>query len=223
MIKKILGGLAIWCIAVFLGGCSDNSSVKPQTTKPVEKIPAATTSSVKLYSADLQITQSEFILIYNDDLKSLALNSGQDYKDFKINPDSENNPEPSPNGAVHFYVGDGGIISIFRNEKNSDVICAAMITAKTNYKLSDMNVAVEALTQAATQKQQNFQNVINFIQSSLQSENSNATNIDGLVVSYNSVGNYLTIIAENATVGNGFETMVDNIVDSAKMGSYWRN
>ena len=85
-----------------------------------------------------------------------------------------------------------------------------------------MSEEVEALTQAATQKERNFQNIMDFIKNSLQNQTSNATNIDGLVISYNETGNYLTIIAGDSKVGNGFERMVDNIVDSAKVGGYWR-
>jgi hypothetical protein len=63
---------------------------------------------------------------------------------------------------------------------------------------------------------------MNFLKSAIDSQSSSATNIDGLVVSYNNVGNYLTLITEDSKAGNGFERMVDNVIDSAKMGSYWQ-
>lgn len=225
MLKKLLSGLMILFTAGFFSGCSDNSS-KPQstTTKPVktEKVKTESTNKVKLYGEDLKITQDEFILVYNDVIKQLAQNSGNNYDNLKITTDGEGSVEQSPNGATHFYSGERGFISVFRNDKESPVICAAMLTAKTNQKLSDMSVEIEALTQAATQKQSDFQNVMNFLKSAIDSKSSSATNIDGLVVSYNDIGNYLTLITEDSKAGNGFERMVDNVIDSAKMGSYWQ-
>lgn len=221
MIKKVLSGLIVICTAVFFTGCSDNSP-QPQPSKPVknEKTQAATT--VKLYTEDLKITQDEFISVYNDVINNLAKSSGNNYDNFKITTDDPKDVEQSQNSAMHFYSGERGMISLFRNNADTQTICAAMITAKSNFKLSDMLPEVEALTQAATQKQNNFKNVMEFIQTSLKNQSSNATNIDGLVVSYNSIGNYLTLITEDSTAGNGFERMVDNVIDSAKMGSYWQ-
>ena len=223
MLKKFLSGLIMLCVAGFFTGCS-NESAKPQVTKPVttEKNSQTSVSKSKIYGEDLKINQDEFILVYNDMLKSLSKSKGQNYDHLKITLDDPKSVEQSQNGATHFYSGERGFISIFRNSKDSSTICAAMITAKTNYKLSDMSEEVEALTQAATQKERNFQNIMDFIKNSLQNQTSNATNIDGLVISYNETGNYLTIIAEDSKVGNGFERMVDNIVDSAKVGGYWR-
>ena len=221
MRKKILSGLIVLCIAVFFTGCSDDSA-KPQTSKPVKTEKTQTVSTVKLYGEDLKITQDEFISVYNDVLNNLARSNGNDYGNFRITTDDPQNVEQSQANAIHFYSGERGMISLFKNSGDTPIICAAMITAKTNFKLHEMLPEVEALTQAATQKEHNFNNVMNFIKSSLQNQSSHATNIDGLVVSYNSVGNYLTIIAEDATTGNGFERMVDNIIDTAKMGSYWQ-
>lgn len=218
MLKKILSGLIVLSVAVIFTGCSDNSA-KPQASKPVKNEKTQTVSTVKLYGEDLKITQDEFISVYNDVIKNLARNSGNDYSNFRITTDDPQTVEQSQANAIHFYSGERGMISLFKNSGDTPTICAAMVTAKTNFKLHDMLQEVEALTQAATQKEHNFKNVMNFIKSS---QSSHATNIDGLVVSYNSVGNYLTIIAEDATTGNGFERMVDNIVDTAKMGSYWQ-
>ena len=221
MLKKILSGLIVLTIAVIFTGCSDNSA-KPQTSKPLKTEKTQTVATVKLYGEDLKITQDEFISVYNDVIKNLPQSSGNNYDNFKITTDDPKNVEQSQNGAIHFYSGERGMISVFRNNADTQTICVAMITAKSNCKLPDMLPEVEALTQAATQKQNNFKNVMEFVKTSLQNQSSNATNIDGLVVSFNSVGNYLTIIAEDATAGNGFERMVDNIVDTAKMGSYWQ-
>ena len=224
MLKKVLSGLMMLCMLGICAGCSDETS-KPQVNKPatVEKTPSASNSASKLYSDDLKITQDEFVAVYNDMLKNLAKNSGQDYEHLKITTDDPKTVEQTQNGATHFYSGERGFISLFRNNVGDSTICAAMITAKTNYKLPDMMAEVEALTQAATQKEHNFKNVMDFVKNSLQNQSSNATKIDGLVVSYNETGNYLTIIAEDAKVGNGFEKVVDNIIDSAKVGGYWRN
>ena len=221
MLKKFLSGLIVICTAVFFTGCSDNSP-QPQSSKPVKTEKTQATTTAKLYTEDLKITQDEFISVYNDVIKNLAQSSGNNYDNFKITTDDPKNVEQSQNGAIHFYSGERGMISVFRNNADTQTICAAMITAKSNFKLPDMLPEVEALTQAATQKQNNFKNVMEFVKTSLQNQSSNATNIDGLVVSYNSVGNYLTLIAEDSTAGNGFERMVDNIIDSAKMGSYWQ-
>lgn len=224
MLKKLLNGIMIFFIAGIFAGCSDNSS-EPQPTKPTktEKVKTETTASTKrLYGEDLQITQDEFVSVYNDVINQLAQSSGKNYDNLKINLDDTSSIEQSPNGATHFYFGERGFISVFRNTKESSTICAAMLTAKANYKLSDMSVEIEALTQATTQKQNDFQNVMNFLKSAIYSQSSSATNIDGLVVSYNNVGNYLTLITEDSKAGNGFERMVDNVIDSAKMGSYWQ-
>ena len=221
MLKKILSGLIVLTIAVIFTGCSDNSA-KPQTSKPLKTEKTQTVATVKLYGEDLKITQDEFISVYNDVIKNLARSDGNNYENFKITLDDPQNVDQSQSNAIHFYSGERGFISLFKNTADTPKICAAMITAKTNFKLSDMLQEVEALTQAATQKQNDFKNVMDFVKSSLQKQSSNATNIDGLVVSFNSVGNYLTIIAEDATAGNGFERMVDNIIDTAKMGSYWQ-
>lgn len=223
MLKKILSLMLILCIFGIFTGCSNESS-KPQVTKTAadEKNSSDSNGGAKLYGEDLKITQDEFIAVYNDRLKSLAKNSGQDYDSLKISLDDPKSIEQTQNGATHFYSGERGFISLFRNSPDSPTICAAMITAKTNHKLPNMMEEVEALTQAATQKENNFKNVMDFVRNSLQSQSSNATRIDGLVVSYNETGNYLTIIAEDAKIGNGFERIVDNIIDSAKMGGYWR-
>ena len=223
MMKKIFNSLVILCVAVFFTGCSDNSP-KTASTKQIktEKTQTATAPTVKLYGEDLKISQDEFISVYNDVLKNLAKDDGANYDNLKITLDDPANISQTTNGATHFYSGERGFISLFRNTAENSTICAAMITAKTNYKLPEMLFEVEALIQAVTQKQNNFKNIMDFVKNSLQSKTSNATNIDGLVVSYNDVGNYLTIIAEDATVGNGFEKMVDNVIDSAKMGGYWR-
>ena len=223
MLKKFLSGLIMFCVVGFFAGCS-NESAKPQVTKPVtaEKNSQTSDSKSKIYGEDLKINQDEFILVYNDMLKNLSRSNGQNYDHLKITLDDPKSVEQSQNGATHFYSGERGFISLFRNSTGDSTICAAMLTAKTNYKLSDMSEEVEALTQAATQKERNFKNIMDFVKNSLQNQNSNATNIDGLVVSYNETGNYLTIIAEESKVGNGYERMVDNIVDSAKVGGYWR-
>lgn len=222
MLKKFFNLLMILCVTVFFAGCSDDSPKPPKTKK--EKVTETTpiTSSARLYGEDLQITQDEFVSVYNNGIDELAKSKGKNYDDLKIITDDPRNIEEPNSGTIHFYSGKHGFISLFKNSADSSKICAAMITAKANFKLSDMLVEVEALTQAATQKQHNSQNVIDFFKTPLQTQTSNATSIDGLVVSYNSVGNYLTIITEDSTAGNGFERMVDNIIDSAKMGSYWQ-
>ena len=224
MLKKFLGGLMLFCIVGFFTGCSSESA-KPQVNKPVttEKNSQASDSKSKLYSEDLKINQDEFILVYNDRLKTLGFDNGKNYDNLKITLDDPKTVEQTQNGGTHFYSGERGFISICRNSPDSQTICAAMITPKTNYKLPDMVEEVTALTQAVTQKQNNFKNVMEFVQTSLNSQKSNATNIDGLVISYSETGNFLTIIAENAKVGNGFERMVDNVIDSAKTGGYWHN
>ena len=225
MIKKFLSGLSLLLIIGIFAGCSNDATKTQVVTKPtkVQTTNSDSNKKAKLYTEDLKITQDEFVAVYNDMLKNLAKNSGQDYDHLKITTDDPETVEQTQNGATHFYSGERGFISIFRNSQGDSTICTAMITAKTNYKLPDMMAEVEALTQAATQKEHNFKNVMDFVRNSLQSQKSNATNIDGLIVSYNETGNYLTIIAEDAKVGNGFERMVDNIIDSAKVGGYWRN
>lgn len=223
MLKKFCSGLLIVSVVGLFSGCSDDSN-KPQVNKPIviEDTKTAAGTHAKLYSDDLKITQDEFIAVYNDVLKNLSRTEGQNYDNLNITLDEPKSVEQTQNGATHFYSGERGIISIFRNDNDADKICAAMLTAKTNYNLPDLVEEITALTQAATQKERNFQNVMNFLQDSLKSKTSAATNIDGLVVSYNSTGNFLTIISEDAKAGNGFERIVDNVITSAKMGGYWR-
>lgn len=217
VLKKFL---ALMLMALMISGCgsdkSEESKPAPKTettaTQPKETPPPAPKSNVKLYGNDLEISQDEFIALYNASLDKLASNDGKNFDDRKITFDNPKNVEKSKKGtAIHFYSGKYCTVSLHKNTSSAGAICGVSLTTKAGRKATELLPEITATIFTVTQGQGDYSNIADVVGTFMNSGNLGASAVDGLLIKYNpDVG--LMIFAEDATIDDGLgNRVVDNI------------
>ena len=218
---------AVCCMALIVFGVFGCGSDVP---------PAANTKINKLYGADLNLTQEEFVVAYNCALDEIGGKDGKNYDACKLDL---NNPKQFRTDTTQprFYSGkERCAVILIKNEANPSQLCGAVIVPKPGkeFKLSDLTAEMSSAIFASTRgllktSKADADNLnkamVKFIISALKTpDKPKATSVGGLVIYYSpSTPNLLEIIAEDAPNETpGGERMADYVKNSAKQNNFWQ-
>lgn len=220
---------AVCCMALIVFGVSGCGSDVP---------PAANTKINKLYGADLNLTQEEFVVAYNCALDEIGGKDGKNYDACKLDLNNPKQFRRADTTQPQFYSGkERCAVILIKNEANPSQLCGATIVPKPGkeFKLSDLTAEMSSAIFASTRgllktSKADADNLnkamVKFIISALKTpDKSKATSIGGLVIYYQTIGtNFLEIIAEDAPneIPPDGERMVDSIKNQAKKNNFWQ-
>lgn len=218
---------AVCCMVLIVFGVSGCGSDVP---------PAANTKINKLYGADLNLTQEEFVVAYNCALDEIGGKDGKNYDACKLDL---NNPKQFRTDTTQprFYSGkERCAVILIKNEVNPSQLCGVVIVPKPGkeFKLSDLTAEMSSAIFASTRgllktSKADADNLnkamVKFIISALKTpDKPKATSVGGLVIYYSpSTPKLLEIIAEDAPNETpGGERMADCVKNDAKQNNFWQ-
>ena len=182
----------------------------------------------QLYHKDLEITESQFVSVYNAALDLISQKTGRNCNDLKINPQNFHyNHESDGTTTGKSFDCKRCQIEFFKNTPDSENICGVFIYGAGNITKEINEEEIVATAIAVSSHHANFENVLATVQTILKTlrQNFSAKSVDELVVAY-------AIPVDGMIIAYGYQHMIFIVEDAqnreaeilkynAKKDGYW--